>query len=126
LPERFGEARVRCRPSILRDAQPVWNPAGMFLRHKTRDKDRKQHRYWSIVETRRVGGGRTAQRHVLYPGEINDPQKAAWCQTVQAFDEGRRPRQIALLPKSTMGSRNWSAGSEAGDARGTIKNVTRR
>ena len=34
----------------------------MFLRHKLRRKDGKQHRYWSIVENRRVSGGRTVQR----------------------------------------------------------------
>ena len=45
---------------------------GMFLRHKIRRKDGKEHRYWSIVENRRVSGGRTVQRHVLYLGEIND------------------------------------------------------
>jgi hypothetical protein len=72
----------------------------MFLRHKTRHKDGKKHRYWSIVENRRVGGGRTVQRHVLYLGEINDAQKAAWCQTIEAFDEGsRHSRQIALFPE---------------------------
>ena len=60
----------------------------MFLRHKIRRKDGKEHRYWSIVENRRVSGGRTVQRHVLYLGEINDAQRAAWCQTIEAFDEG--------------------------------------
>jgi transposase len=72
----------------------------MFLRHKTRRKDGKQHRYWSIVENRRVSGGRTVQRHVLYLGEINDSQKAAWCQTIEAFDESAsQSRQIALFPE---------------------------
>jgi Transposase DDE domain len=72
----------------------------MFLRHKTRHKDGKEHRYWSIVENRRVAGGRTVQRHVLYLGEINDSQRAAWCQTIEAFDEGgRQTRQIALFPE---------------------------
>ena len=37
----------------------------MFLRHKVRRKDGKEHRYWSIVENRRVSAGRTVQRHVL-------------------------------------------------------------
>jgi hypothetical protein len=37
----------------------------MFLRHKVRRKDGKEHRYWSIVENRRVSGGRTVQRQVL-------------------------------------------------------------
>ena len=72
----------------------------MFLRHKVRRKDGKQHRYWSIVENRRVSGGRTMQRHVLYLGEINDAQRAAWCQTIEAFDEdGQQARQIALFPE---------------------------
>jgi hypothetical protein len=72
----------------------------MFLRHKTRRKDGKEHRYWSIVENRRVAGGRTVQRHVLYLGEINDSQRAAWCQTIEAFDEaGQQTRQIALFPE---------------------------
>ena len=72
----------------------------MFLRHKLRRKDGKEHRYWSIVENHRVSGGRTVQRHVLYLGEINDSQRAAWCQTIEAFDEsGQAGRQIALFPE---------------------------
>jgi len=31
---------------------------GMFLRSKTRKKDGKEHRYWSVVENRRVADGR--------------------------------------------------------------------
>jgi hypothetical protein len=58
----------------------------MFLRHKLRRKDGKDHRYWSVVENRRVSGGRTVQRHVFYPGEINDSQRAAWCQTLVTPD----------------------------------------
>ena len=72
----------------------------MFLRHKTRRKDGKEHRTWSIVENRRVAGGRTVQRHVLYLGEINDTQRAAWCRTIEAFEEGgQQPRQVALFPE---------------------------
>src|SRR6201993_1913638 len=72
----------------------------MFLRLQDRRKDGKEHRYWSIVENRRVSGGRTVQRQVLYLGEINDGQKAAWCRTIEAFDEaGQDPRQIALFPE---------------------------
>jgi hypothetical protein len=43
----------------------------MFLRHKIRDKYGKRHRYWSVVENKRVAGGRVVQRHVLHLGEIN-------------------------------------------------------
>jgi transposase len=72
----------------------------MFLRAQTRFKDGKNHRYWSIVENRRTAGGRVVQRHVLYLGEINDSQKAAWCKTIEVFDEGReRPTQLALFPE---------------------------
>ena len=49
----------------------------MFLRAINRKKDGKDHRYFSIVENRRVPGGKTVQRTVLYLGEINDQQQAA-------------------------------------------------
>jgi len=71
----------------------------MFLRAKSRFKDGKKHRYWSIVENRRTASGRVVQRHVLYLGEINDSQKAAWCKTIEVFAEGgERPAQLALFP----------------------------
>ena len=59
----------------------------MFLRSTNRKKDGKDHRYFSIVENRRVAGGKTAQRTVLYLGEINDQQQAAWRKTLEVFDE---------------------------------------
>jgi len=72
----------------------------MFLRHKVRRKDGKEHRYWSIVENRRVSGGRTVQRQVLYLGEINDSQQAAWCRSIEALDANSPDRRrIALFPE---------------------------
>ena len=50
----------------------------MFLRSHRRTKNGKSHRYWSVVESRRLADGRSAQRQVLYLGEINDGQEAAW------------------------------------------------
>jgi hypothetical protein len=50
----------------------------MFLRSKRRRKDGKVHRYFSVVETRRVRSGRVVQRQVLFLGEINDSQQVAW------------------------------------------------
>jgi hypothetical protein len=71
----------------------------MYLRFARRRKDGKEHRYWSIVESRRCAGGRVVQRPVLYLGEINDSQRAAWCRVIEAFDEGSgRYRQLALFP----------------------------
>jgi hypothetical protein len=49
----------------------------MFLRSTNRKKNGKDHRYFSIVENRRLPGNRIAQRTVLYLGEINDQQQAA-------------------------------------------------
>src|SRR5437870_1630389 len=75
----------------------------MFLRATTRKKDGKVHRYWSVVENRRVKGGRVVQRHVLYLGEINDAQRAAWCKTIEVIEEGRpRPSQVAIFPEDRM------------------------
>lgn len=59
----------------------------MFLKCSQRHKDGKVHRSWSVVESRRYGGGKIAQRHVLYLGEINDSQQCAWEKTISVFDE---------------------------------------
>jgi len=71
----------------------------MYLKCHARVKDGKEHRYWSIAEKRRCAGGRIVDRHVLYLGEINDSQHAAWLRCIEAF-EGDSPRQtrLALFP----------------------------
>jgi transposase len=69
----------------------------MFLRSTNRRKDGKDHRYFSIVENRRVPDGRTVQRTVLYLGEINDQQQAAWRRTLQVFDEDEQRYTILSL-----------------------------
>jgi transposase len=80
------------------------NNAGMFLRAHHRRKNGKEHRYFSIVENRRIAGRgpdgrRVAQRTVLYLGEVNDSQQAAWRKTLDVFDgTGEQPRQLALFP----------------------------
>ena len=72
----------------------------MFLRATTRKKDGKEHRYFSIVENKRVSGGRVVQRHVLYLGEINSSQELAWRRSIEVLDEGTRaPRTLALFPE---------------------------
>ena len=40
-----------------------------------------------LFQRRRVAGGRTVQRTVLYLGEINDQQQAAWRKALDVFDE---------------------------------------
>ena len=61
----------------------------MFLRSNKRIKDGKEHRYYTVVESRRLSSGKVAQRQVLYLGEINDSQKAAWRKTLEVFDENQ-------------------------------------
>ena len=72
----------------------------MFLRSTTRNKDGKQHRYYSVVENRRLLSGRVAQRTVLYLGEINDSQEVAWRKTLEVIDESSKgPTTLSLFPE---------------------------
>ena len=59
----------------------------MFLRCHRRKKDGKEHRYYSVEESRRLHSGKVVQRRVLYLGEINDSQQAAWRKSLEVFDE---------------------------------------
>jgi Transposase DDE domain len=71
----------------------------MFLRATTRKKDGKEHRYWSIVENKRLSGGRVLQRHVLYLGEINSSQEQAWRRSIEVFVDGAAtPSTLSLFP----------------------------
>jgi Transposase DDE domain len=72
----------------------------MFLRHNTRKKDGKEHRYFSVVENRRLRAGHTIQRTVLYLGEINDTQQAAWRKSLEVLDESSQSaQQVCLFPE---------------------------
>ena len=72
----------------------------MFLRSKKRVQDGKEHRYWRVVENRRVRLGRVVQRQVLFLGEINDRPQGAWRQTLEVFDEAeQRARTLSLFPE---------------------------
>ena len=71
----------------------------MFLRSTNRTKDGKDHRYFSIVENHRLAGGKSVQRTVLYLGEINDQQQAAWRRTLDVFiEDEERYATISLFP----------------------------
>ncbi len=72
----------------------------MYLRPNQRIKDGKEHRYYTIVESRRLRSGKTAQKQVLYLGEINDSQQAAWRKTLEVFDEEQqRFTPLSLFPE---------------------------
>lgn len=71
----------------------------MFLRSIPRKKNGRIHRYFSVVENRRLPDSRTVQRTVLYLGEINDQQQAAWRKTLEVFDEDEQAyRTMSLFP----------------------------
>ena len=72
----------------------------MFLRSILRKKNGKEHESFSIVENRRVAGGKVVQRHVLYLGEINSSQQEAWRRTIEIFEDGEvKPKTVALFPE---------------------------
>ena len=72
----------------------------MFLRKTQRKKDGKTHDYWSVVENKRVAGGRVVQRHVLYLGEINSSQAAVWRKAIEVLDDDAgHSRTMALFPE---------------------------
>ena len=71
----------------------------MFLRGNNRKKDGKDHRYFSIVENHRIASDKTVQRTVLYLGEINDEQQAAWRKALSVFDEEQQEySNLSLFP----------------------------
>ena len=68
-----------------------------FLKCSVRKKDGKEHRSWSIVESRRIGRTRTVHRHVLYLGELSDSQHRSWQKAIGVFDESTGDEQQMFL-----------------------------
>src|SRR5260370_25088461 len=72
----------------------------MFLRRTERKKNGKTHSYWNVVENKRLDDGRVVQRHVLYLGEINSSQAAAWRKAIEVFDvDAGGARTLSLFPE---------------------------
>jgi hypothetical protein len=98
----------------------------MFLKCSKRKKNGKEHRSWSIVESRRLSDGRSVQAHVLYLGEINDSQQAAWRKTIEIFDAGEKPggtggaraQQMAIFPDDRLPAQPCSCGGSRGNCLG--------
>jgi transposase len=75
----------------------------LFLKCHERFKNGKNHRYWSLAENQRCAGGRMVQRQVLYLGEINDTQRAAWIKQIEIFDtQGQTYTTAALFPEDRL------------------------
>jgi len=78
----------------------LWHSASsVHLKVHRRKKDGKEHRYFSIVESRRVSRRRVVHRTVVYLGEINDSQQAVWRKTLEVFDEKQQDfATLSLFP----------------------------
>src|SRR5580693_6739529 len=73
------------------------NSAQMFLRPHQRNKDGKEHTYWSLVETVRTADG-PRQRTLCYLGELNGSAQARWLKSVEVFNEQGEAQQLKLFP----------------------------
>ena len=69
----------------------------MFLRSHRRDKDGKDHTYWSLVETVRTPDG-PRQRTLCYLGELNTSAQGRWLKTIEVFNEQGEAQQLKLFP----------------------------
>src|SRR5580700_3473813 len=69
----------------------------MFLRPHQRNKDGKEHTYWSLVETVRTADG-PRQRTLCYLGELNGSAQARWLKSVEVFNEQGEAQQLKLFP----------------------------
>jgi transposase len=69
----------------------------MFLRPHSRNKDGKDHTYWSLVETVRTADG-PRQKTLCYLGELNSSAQARWLRTVEVFNEQGEAQQLKLFP----------------------------
>lgn len=69
----------------------------MFLRPHSRNKDGKDHTYWSLVETVRTPDG-PRQKAVCYLGELNSSAQARWLTTIEVFNEQGEAQQLKLFP----------------------------
>ena len=69
----------------------------MFLRSHARNKDGKEHAYWSLVETVRTPAG-PRQRKLCYLGELNGSAQQRWLKTIEVFNGQGETTQLKLFP----------------------------
>jgi len=69
----------------------------MFLRPHRRDKDGKDHTYWSLVETVRTPDG-PRQKTLCYLGELNSSAQGRWLRTIEVFNDQGDAQQLKLFP----------------------------
>ena len=90
----------------------------MFLRPHSRNKDGKDHTYWSLVETVRTPDG-PRQKTLCYLGELNSSAQARWLKTVEVFNEAGRSAATETVPLACGAAAGRSAGSAGAAEQGT-------
>src|SRR5215472_9982198 len=88
---------MECRPTLLWRVKEQCQYRRMFLREHRREKDGKDHTYWSLVETVRTPDG-PRQRTLCDLGELNGSAQARWLKTIEVFNEQGESRQLKLFP----------------------------
>jgi hypothetical protein len=68
----------------------------MFLRPHRRDKDGKDHTYWSLVETVRTPDG-PRQKTLCYLGELNSSAQTRWLRTKRGLQRAGRLTAIETV-----------------------------
>jgi hypothetical protein len=61
----------------------------MFLKREVRGKDGKEHVYYYLAESTRVGRNRVVQRRLLNLGELNTTQIDRWQRSIESHRRGR-------------------------------------
>jgi hypothetical protein len=86
----------------------------MFLKREVRGKDGKEHVYYYLAESTRVGRNRVVQRRLLNLGELNTTQIDRWQRSIEVIEEDGRACQRRLFsdregkaPRQELGCRLW-------------------
>ena len=69
----------------------------MLLKREVRRKDGKEHVYYCLAETTRVGRDRVVQRRLLNLGELNTTQIDRWQRSIEVIEEDGRACQRRLF-----------------------------
>jgi hypothetical protein len=78
----------------------------MFLKQEVRRKDGKEHVYYCVAETTRVGRERVVQRRLLNLGELNTTQIDRWQRSIEVIEEDGRACQRRLFSDRGAGLRS--------------------
>jgi len=84
----------------------------MFLKANKRFKDGKEHVYYTLNESIRVGKRRVVQRTILYLGELTTGQRHRWRHTVDVITERSESCQMELLTEKEYQRRGCPEGPD--------------